>query len=177
MKKFGSRNFAGRSAFPIDQCRAERDGHQCDLRRRIGVGERAAHGSAGADGSVADKGHDLGEQRHRSADQGIVLDHALARGGADRDRVAVMAHEGKIGDAGDVDQPLRPGEPHGHERDEGLASGDDPCVVAGGEHGASLVEIRGSGIFKGSGFHRACFGFVNAVSAGAGRPAGKLLLS
>jgi hypothetical protein len=55
-----------------------------------------------------------------------------------------VAHEGKIADAGDVDQPFRPGEPHGHERDEGLSAGDDPRVVGSAEHRASFVQVNRS---------------------------------
>src|SRR5262249_33339182 len=82
-------------------------------------------------------------------------------GGGDCDPVALVAYEGKIGDAGDVDQPFRPGEPHGHEWDEGLPTGNDPRVVARGEHGASLVEIRGSRVFERCGFHRAARAFFS----------------
>ncbi len=106
------------------------------------------------------EGHHLGEQGHRGANDRVAFEHALAGGGADCDPVALVAHEGKIGDAGDVDQPFRPGEPHGHEWNEGLPAGNDPRVVAGGEHRASPVEIRGSRIFERCGFHRAArFGF------------------
>src|SRR5262249_40999198 len=75
--------------------------------------------------------------------------------GAHVDSALRVALEDSGADDGDVDRRCRPGEPHGHERDEGLPSGDDPRVVAGGEHRASLVEIRGSCIFERCGFHRA----------------------
>src|SRR5262249_12935036 len=58
-----------------------------------------------------------------------------------------------------------------HERDQGLPASDDPCVVTGGEHRASLVEIRGSCIFKRCGFHRAArFWFRSEMSADCDRP-------
>ncbi len=144
-EEIGGRNFCARGALAIDECRTERDCDQRDLRRGIGIGERAADGSARTDRSVAHKGHHLGEQGHRSANDRVAFEH---------DPLALVAHEGKIGDAGDVDQPFRPGEPHGHERNEGLSAGDDPRVVTGGEHRASLVEVRGSCIFERGGLHQ-----------------------
>src|SRR5262245_15680012 len=40
-----------------------------------------------------------------------AFEQALAGGGADRDPVTLAAHEGKVGDTSDIDQPFRPGEP------------------------------------------------------------------
>ena len=73
---------------PISQRRTERDRNERDLGRRISIGERAANGAARSDRGVADERHDLGQQRHLRAHDRIVLDHALPRGGADRDGVA-----------------------------------------------------------------------------------------
>jgi hypothetical protein len=92
----------------------------------------------------------------------------LAGGGADCDPVALVAHESKIGDAGDVDQPFRPSEPHGHEWNEGLPAGNDPHVVAGGEHRASLVEIRGSRIFEWGGLHRTALNILGNLASFCG---------
>ena len=102
---------------------------------------------------MADERHDLGEQRHLGADGGIVLEHALPGGGADDDPAALIAHECKLGNAGDIDQPLRPCEPHGHERDQRLSAGDDTHVVSGREQRAGLVEMRGPFILERCGFH------------------------
>src|SRR6266446_10812109 len=60
---------------------------------------------------------------------------------------------------------LRPGEPHGHEWNEGLPAGDDPHVVAGGEHRASLVEIRGSRIFEWGGLHRTALNVLENLAS------------
>ena len=85
---------------------------------------------------MADERHDLGEQRQLGAHDRIALDHALPGGGADRDRVAVLAHAGEIGDAGDVDKPRRPGEPHRHQRNQRLPAG---------ESGPNNIDIHGVG--------------------------------
>ena len=73
---------------PAEQGCAERDRHQRDFYRRIGIGERAADGSARTDRSVADKGHDLREQRHLRAHERIACEHALPGCRADFDRLA-----------------------------------------------------------------------------------------
>jgi hypothetical protein len=106
---------------------------------------------------MTDKRYDLGQQGHRRADDGVALEHTLAGGSANRDGVALTAHEGQIGDPGDVDQPLRPGEPHAHERHEALAARDDSRVAASREHRAGLLEVRRPCIFERSGFHRTAF--------------------
>jgi hypothetical protein len=56
-----------------------------------------------------------------------------------------------------ADKPVRPGEPHSHEWNEGLSAGDDPRVVARGQHRASW----GSCIFERSGFHPNGAGFLD----------------
>ena len=150
--------FGHRATFAIDQRRPERHRDERDLRRRIGVGERTADGSARPDRGMADERHDLGEQRHLGADGGVVLEHALAGGRTDDDGAALVAHESKLGDARDVDQPRRPREPHRHQRDQRLPAGDDAHVVAGRQQRAGLVEMRGPFIVERCGFHRACFG-------------------
>ena len=104
---------------------------------------------------MPDERHDVGEQRHRRTNDRIALKDALAGGGADCDALVLTAHEGKLAYAGDVDEPFRAREPHGHERHEALPAGDDSRVVAGGQHCASLGQIRRPCIFEWSGFHRA----------------------
>ena len=158
-EEVGGGNLGDRSAFAIDQRRRERHRNQRDLRRRIRVGEGAADGSPRPDRGMADEWHDLGEQRHLGADGGVVLEHALPGGGADDDAAALIAHESKLGNAGDVDQPLRPGEPHGHQRDERLPAGDDAHVVPGREQRAGLIEMRRPFIFERCGFHSGAYWF------------------
>src|SRR5205807_9082320 len=89
---------------------------------------------------------------------------ALAGGGADCDALVLTAHEGKLAYAGDVDEPFRAREPHGHERHEALPAGDDSRVVAGGQHCASLVDIRRPCIIERGGFHRRSGPGVEAVA-------------
>jgi len=59
----------------------------------------------------------------------------------------------QIRNAGDVDQQLRPRQPHGHQRHQRLPAGDNARVVALRQHGTGLVEARRSRIVKGSGLH------------------------
>ena len=119
---------------------------------------------------MPDERHDLGEQRHRRTDDRVALEDALAGGGADCNPLVLTAHEGKLAYAGDVDEPFRAREPHGHERHEALPAGDDSRVVAGGQHCASLVDIRRPCIVERGGFHR------TARSSSAGMR-GELLVS
>jgi hypothetical protein len=115
VREYGRDPFAGVTR-DIDRERAPRH-----LRRRVGIGERTSNGPARTGRSMTDERHGLSEQGHRRADERVAFEDALAGDGADREPVALMTHETQIGDAGDVDQPFRPGEPHGHERDEALA--------------------------------------------------------
>jgi hypothetical protein len=103
---------------------------------------------------MTDERHDLGEQRQLGPDHRVALDDALPGGGADRDLVAFGAHEGQFGNARDVDQELRPRQPHRHQRHQGLATGDDPRLPVGREQRAGLVEVRRPRVGKGSGLHR-----------------------
>src|SRR5262249_61228155 len=64
-EKIGGRNFRAPRAFSIEEGRTGRDGHQGYLRRRIGIGERAANGSARTGCGMPDERHDLGEPRER----------------------------------------------------------------------------------------------------------------
>ena len=120
---------------------AERDRNERNFGRRIGVRERAADGAARPRGRVTNPRHDLGEQGDFGSDNEIVLDDAMTRGGADRDRSAFVMNECEFRNAGDVDQQRRPGEPHGHQGNERLPSGDEARAVVGGKDRASLVEV------------------------------------
>src|SRR5262249_46945670 len=70
-EEIGRRNFHTRGPLAIGERRTERDRDEGDLRRGIGIGERAAYGSARADRSMTDEGHHLGEQRYGGANDGV----------------------------------------------------------------------------------------------------------
>ena len=76
--------FAGLAVLAPGDRRAERHRDQRDLRRRIGVGERAADRPPRPRRRMADMRHHLGKQRQLGADQRIVFDRILPGGGADR---------------------------------------------------------------------------------------------
>src|SRR5262249_36456413 len=82
-EEIGRRNFHTRGTLAIGERRTERDRDEGDLRRGIGIGKRAAHGSARTDRRMTDGGHHLGEQRYGGGTGGAGFEHALASGGAD----------------------------------------------------------------------------------------------
>ena len=79
---------------------------------------------------MADQRQGLCKQRQPGGDDRVAFQHALPGGGTDLDRIALLAHIGELLQAGDIDQPLRPRQPHRHQRHQGLAAGDEAHVVA-----------------------------------------------
>jgi len=101
---------------------------------------------------MTDERHDLGEQRHLGADGGVVLEHALAVVAPMTMVLPSSRTKSKLGDAGDVDQPLRPGEPHRHQRDESLSAGDDAHVVSGDSSAQASSRCAGLSYSNDAGF-------------------------
>ena len=102
---------------------------------------------------MTDKRHDFRQQRNLGGDERIVFERALLGGGPDGNRVGFPAHKGELAEARDVDQLLRAGKPHGHERHQCLSAGNEANIVSGRQQRASLVEVRGTAIFECSRFH------------------------
>ncbi len=105
------------------------------------------------------------EERHLRGGQ-VRLDQLVLGGhGADDEVVAVGADAFEVGDAGKIDQMGRRGEAELHHRDEAMAAGERPGVVA--EIGKQRQRI-GNGlravVGEGAWYH----GFLPRPSASAG---------
>ena len=103
---------AGAAARAQHDLAAERREAQRNLRARIGMGDRAAHGAAVAGLEVADEGQRAGEQRELRRKLRPVLEPVLGDRGADLDLVAqdLVTHDLdviELGKARDVDQYRR----------------------------------------------------------------------
>ncbi len=182
--EIGRRERAGAAARAQHDLAAERREAQRNLRARIGVGDRAAHGAAVAGLEVADEGQRAGEQRELRRKLRPVLEPVLGDGGADLDLVAqdLVTHDLdviELGKARDVDHHRRFEEAqveHRHQRlparhhlgllavlrEEGEGLGDSVrahIVEAARFHGASARPNRRR--------HRP--GFAAPLAAGAAR--------
>ncbi|MEJ2379481.1 MAG: hypothetical protein P8Y71_30225 [Pseudolabrys sp.] len=93
-EEFARRQLSVGAASAIGHRGVERDRDQRQFRRRVGMGERAAHGAARARRGMADERYGALEQGQAPGHQRVALDRALPRAGADSDAVAVLAHIG-----------------------------------------------------------------------------------
>src|SRR4051794_2421602 len=124
-----------------DDRRVEQHGDHAPLGRGVGVGDRAAERAARADGVVADPARGARQELVAGHELGVAqqLDLAVAREGADAQRVAVAHHVAQVGDAGDVDERGRADEAEVHHRHEALTAGEDLGVLA--ELGQALERV------------------------------------
>jgi hypothetical protein len=112
-----------------DDLGAERERHQRDFRRRIGMRDRAADRAAPPRRRMPDPGKYFGEERQFGCDQRIVLRRGLPRGGADDDGIAVLSDIRQFRQAEDIDEPCRSRQPHRQQRHQRLTAGNDARVV------------------------------------------------
>jgi hypothetical protein len=103
---------------------------QRQLRRRVGMGEAAAHRAPVAGLGMADERQGLAYQRHACGELIVALGDALPQAGACPDRVAVEAHVFQGLDLVDVDQPRRAKQAKRHHRHQALPAGNDLGGVA-----------------------------------------------
>src|SRR5919198_6278040 len=128
-RELGERNIA-RTIRPFNcQHCIERGGDGYELGGRIELAERAAERAAVARLAMTDLQHGLVQQRTALADAAIELDIPLASHGTDNESLAFLLDVGKGGDAIQVDNVLRRGEPHVEQRHERLAAGEQPRVL------------------------------------------------
>ena len=78
--------------------------------------------------------------------------------------VAIVANEGELGNAVDVDEARRPRQPHGHHRHQRLAAGDHPRTVVGCQNVAGLVDAARPDILE-----RRCLHEVTKASSSTKR--------
>ncbi len=77
-EELGRRDRAGAARAGDLELGVERERDRRQLRRGVGVGDRATDRAPVADLEVTDERDGLGEQRHRLTGGGVVLDRALA---------------------------------------------------------------------------------------------------
>ncbi len=125
-----------------------------NVRRGVGVGERAADGAAVAHLVVADVGSGFGQQPGLAEHERVDLDVAVAGHRTDREVVACIADVLEIVQAVDVDEHRRRREAEPHERNERVAAGDELGFVAVfGERGDGLVDRPGPDVVECCGDH------------------------
>ena len=97
---------------------------------RVGLAERAADGAAVAHDGVGDHPLGVGDDREEPGDLGGLQQRRRAGSARRRAAVALAADEVELGQVVDVDQPLGPGQPELHHRQQAVPAGDDPRLGA-----------------------------------------------
>ncbi len=107
------------------------------------MGQASAHSAARANLRVADVVEGLDEHWTRLCGHRRVLGFRLGDGGADDQRPVVPLDPPELGDARDVHQHARPGQPEVEHRDQALTSRQHLGLVAVlGQHRERLVDGR-----------------------------------
>ncbi len=85
--------------------------------------------------------------------------------GADAKAVSGRLEVTRLGEASDVDEPIRPGEPEAHRRDEALTARQELRVASrGGQLRSSVSERLRTDVGEGRGFQRATPGLRAACA-------------
>ena len=148
------------------------------------MGEAAADGAARAHGAIGDAAGDPGEKAAGRIGDAAVLDGGMRDGGADGDRVRVLADGRQLGDARDVDQQRRLGEAQVEHRAQRLAAGQHLGTRRAGEHLQRFGHRRWPRVVEGYRLHAAAAfararsiastmrrGVIGETSSSAPRPA------
>ena len=145
----GHRQEALAAGSPDHGFRAEHVTDGGEVLGRVGLAERAADGSPVPHNRIGDHGLGVPDDGEERRDFVRLEERGVPGQGADAQFVAVAQDEVEFVQVIDVDQPLGPGEPELHHRQEAVAPGDDPrfravareefeCVVHG--RGPHVVE-------------------------------------
>jgi hypothetical protein len=143
-EQVGSRDLAGAGRTDGRDTPPEHAQGPRQLRGRIGMGNRAADGSAVPDGWVADKLERLAQERARAKHVLRAFELSLPRHGTDRDAVGAGVRVAEPVEATEVDERRGPGEPHVEERNEALAAREEGGVGVGGTQGHRLLDRFGN---------------------------------
>ena len=108
----------------------ERERDRGELRRGVGMGDGTTDGPAVADLEVADQRDGLGQERHRFARRGVVLDRALRRHRLDRECAVRTRDAAEVVDPVEVDDVLEAREPQRQHRHEALTARQHLGLVA-----------------------------------------------
>jgi hypothetical protein len=121
----------------------ERERDRGQLRGGVGVSQRPAERAAVADLEMPDVRRGPGQQRRGARDHLIPLQRAMPGQGAHPQRAVRPGDALQPGDAVDIDDVLRPAQPHGHHRHQALPAREHLCLVAQlGQHPHRLVNRR-----------------------------------
>jgi len=164
----------GRDLAPAIRTRDARDrtgrgGYDGEFGGRVGVRQAAAEGAAGADGRVADPAGGLGQQRVPV----LRGERAVPGQGADPQPAAGPGDEAvQPGDAVDVDEHARLGQPQRQQRHQALAARDDlalALVVGLRQPRHGVLDAVRSHVVEGSRFHLATVPGTAADASRRGR--------
>ena len=127
-------------------------------RRPFGGGIRVRDAPTGrsaiADRGVSDQADRLGDHRASLAEPGQLLDRAMARRRAEHQRVPIDPRVVELGDAVQVDQRRRGGQPERHHRHQTLAPGDHLRVLTAlGEQRDRLLDASRREVLERSRLH------------------------
>ena len=120
---------------------------------RIGEGERAADGAAIADGGMRDVRERERDQRRMFGDLARAFGLGVAHQRADFELAVLAINAVEAGDAVDVDQQARRGQPHVERGEQALAAGEQAGFAARAEQVDGLVERARSCIGEWRRFH------------------------
>jgi hypothetical protein len=122
-----------------DGIRGDGDGRQ--VTGRISVRQAAAERSPVAHLAIGNRARRLGDKCCELVDQWVREHLGVRGGGADHDRVAVVAYAPHLVDATDVNHECRRGQTQPQQRDETLAAGEHLGVLTAlGEQPHCLVD-------------------------------------
>ncbi len=129
-EELARRDLAGAARRHRFHLRVERQRHRGILRRRIGVGDRAAERAAGTDLEVADVWGRQRQQWHRVGHLVVHPDEGVRRGRPDANFAVAQVDSDELVDPRDVDEVVEMREPHGEHGHQALTAGEDLRVVA-----------------------------------------------
>jgi len=96
----------------------------------VAVGDRATEGATVTDLWVTDLACHMGQDRSRGPDLRAVGNVVVTGERPNRDVTALLAHVAEVAQLSDVDQDGRRGQAELHERQQGVASGEQLGLVA-----------------------------------------------
>src|SRR5215471_13277336 len=147
--------------------------HRGQIRGRVAVRDAAADRAPGAHLLVGEHGEGVGHRAEAGGDARVVLQGAVGGQGPDRRRSLVAGDAAEFCQAADVDERLRGGQPQLHQRQQGLAAGQQLGLLARGgrlgEQGQRVLQRVRAGVTEVGGKH--CRGYASRSSSAAARAA------
>ena len=131
----------------------ERKAHRGQLGCRVRMRQATAQGSTIARLPVSDMGQGRLEERNLVREGGGEFDLALTRHRTDPQDLSVEMQSRQTGDIAKINEMIRHGVTEIHHCHEGLAPGDNFCVVQSCKEGDSFIEAGRRMIFKWRGLH------------------------